>query len=30
MKTPRGEHPALAGAVMPGWLGAQFSPGISA
>ena len=30
MKTMRGEHPALAGAAMPGWFGAQFSLGISA
>jgi hypothetical protein len=27
---PRGEHPALDGAAMPGWPGAQFSLGISA
>ena len=27
---PREEHPAVEGAAIPGWLGAQFSPGISA
>jgi len=30
MKMSAAKHPALAGAAIPGWLVAQFSPGISA